>query len=42
MTECQILKVRRPRDDMDYGQLEFGIRDRDGYILAFAEPDDEK
>jgi len=26
-----------PLETMDYGQTEFGIRDADGYILAFAE-----
>jgi catechol 2,3-dioxygenase-like lactoylglutathione lyase family enzyme len=26
-----------PLEKMDYGQLEFGVRDPDGYILAFAE-----
>jgi catechol 2,3-dioxygenase-like lactoylglutathione lyase family enzyme len=26
-----------PLEAMDYGQREFGIRDRDGYTLAFAE-----
>ena len=26
-----------PLETMDYGQMEFGIRDRDGYTLAFAE-----
>ena len=26
-----------PFETMDYGQTEFGIRDRDGYTLAFAE-----
>jgi uncharacterized glyoxalase superfamily protein PhnB len=26
-----------PLEVMDYGQTEFGIRDRDGYTLAFAE-----
>lgn len=31
-----------PLERMDYGQFEFGIRDRDGYVLAFAEPVDEK
>jgi catechol 2,3-dioxygenase-like lactoylglutathione lyase family enzyme len=30
-----------PLQTMDYGQTEFGIRDRDGYTLAFAE-DQEK
>lgn len=28
-----------PLEKMDYGQTEFGIRDRDGYVLAFAEED---
>jgi catechol 2,3-dioxygenase-like lactoylglutathione lyase family enzyme len=27
-------------EKMDYGQTEFGIRDRDGYMLAFAEGED--
>jgi hypothetical protein len=27
---------------MDFGQMEFGIRDCDGYVLAFAEGLDEK
>jgi uncharacterized glyoxalase superfamily protein PhnB len=27
-----------PPETMDYGQREFGIRDPDGYLLAFAEP----
>jgi uncharacterized glyoxalase superfamily protein PhnB len=26
-----------PLETMEYGQKEFGIRDRDGYVLAFAE-----
>lgn len=26
-----------PLENMEYGQKEFGIRDPDGYILAFAE-----
>jgi uncharacterized glyoxalase superfamily protein PhnB len=26
-----------PIADMDYGTREFGIRDPDGYLLAFAE-----
>jgi uncharacterized glyoxalase superfamily protein PhnB len=26
-----------PLEDMEYGQREFGIRDPDGYTLAFAE-----
>lgn len=25
-------------EQMDYGSLEFGIHDRDGYTLAFSEP----
>ena len=24
-------------EDMDYGSLEFGLRDPDGYVLAFSE-----
>jgi uncharacterized glyoxalase superfamily protein PhnB len=31
-----------PLETMDYGQTEFGIRDRDGYTLAFAEAVNEK
>jgi catechol 2,3-dioxygenase-like lactoylglutathione lyase family enzyme len=31
-----------PLEAMDYGQTEFGIRDCDGYDLAFAEALDEK
>ena len=27
-----------PLEEMDYGTLEFGIRDPDGYVLAFSEP----
>lgn len=27
-----------PFETMEYSQFEFGIRDPDGYILAFAEP----
>jgi len=27
---------------MDFGQMEFGIRDCDGYVLAFAEALDKK
>jgi uncharacterized protein YjbI with pentapeptide repeats len=27
-----------PLEDMDYGTTEFGIRDPDGYVLAFASP----
>lgn len=30
-----------PLERMDYGQLEFGLRDPDGYVLAFAEACDE-
>lgn len=30
-------KVLWPLEEMDYGQIEFGIRDIDGYTLAFAE-----
>ncbi|HEV3022564.1 MAG TPA: glyoxalase superfamily protein [Pirellulales bacterium] len=30
-----------PLEAMDYGQREFGIRDRDGYTLAFAETIEE-
>lgn len=26
-----------PLEEMDYGSLEFGVRDRDGYTLAFSE-----
>ncbi len=26
-----------PLEDMEYGQREFGMRDPDGYLLAFAE-----
>ena len=32
------VEVLWPLDVMDYGQKEFGIRDCDGYTLAFAEP----
>jgi len=27
-----------PLEDMPYGTTEFGIRDPDGYVLAFANP----
>jgi uncharacterized glyoxalase superfamily protein PhnB len=27
-----------PLEDQEYGTREFGVRDPDGYILAFAEP----
>lgn len=30
-----------PLETMEYGQQEFGIRDLDGYMLAFAEAVDE-
>ena len=30
-----------PLEAMDYGQREFGIRDGDGYTLAFAEPQED-
>jgi uncharacterized glyoxalase superfamily protein PhnB len=29
-----------PLETMDYGQIEVGVRDPDGYILAFAEVDE--
>jgi catechol 2,3-dioxygenase-like lactoylglutathione lyase family enzyme len=29
-----------PLERQDYGTLEFGIRDPDGYVLAFAETDE--
>jgi uncharacterized glyoxalase superfamily protein PhnB len=31
-----------PLETMDYGQTEFGIRDCDGYTLAFAEAHEQK
>lgn len=31
------VEVVWPLEVMDYGQKEFGIRDKDGYLLAFAE-----
>jgi hypothetical protein len=31
-----------PLEATDYGQLEFGIRDCDGYTVAFSETIDEK
>jgi uncharacterized glyoxalase superfamily protein PhnB len=31
-----------PLETMDYGQMEFGIHDRDGYTLAFAKPVEAK
>src|SRR5262249_28146736 len=33
-----LVEVVWPLEAMDYGQKEFGIRDCDGYTLAFAEP----
>ena len=30
-----------PLETMEYGQLEFGIRDPDGYLLAFAEGEND-
>jgi uncharacterized glyoxalase superfamily protein PhnB len=31
-----------PLEAMDYGQIEFGIKDCDGYILAFSQAIDER
>jgi uncharacterized glyoxalase superfamily protein PhnB len=31
-----------PLESMEYGTLEFGIRDRDGYTLAFAEQEQQE
>src|SRR5262249_45635371 len=31
-----------PLETMDYGQKEFGIRDGDGYTLAFAESEEDE
>ncbi len=31
-----------PLETMEYGQLEFGIRDPDGYTLAFAQEQQDK
>ena len=31
------VKIAWPLETMDYGQTEFGIKDCDGYTLAFAE-----
>ncbi len=31
-----------PLEKMDYGQMEFGLRDCDGYVLAFAEALEDK
>jgi uncharacterized glyoxalase superfamily protein PhnB len=30
-----------PLDAMDYGSIEFGVRDPDGYMLAFSEDTEE-
>ena len=30
-------EIAWPLETMEYGTVEFGIRDRDGYTLAFAE-----
>jgi catechol 2,3-dioxygenase-like lactoylglutathione lyase family enzyme len=38
----QQVEVVWPLEMMDYGQEEFGIRDLDGYTLAFAEKGDEQ
>ena len=35
------VEVVWPVDAMDYGTLEFGIRDPDGYLLAFSESTNE-
>jgi len=34
------VQIAWPLQMMDYGQREFGIKDRDGYTLAFAEADE--
>jgi uncharacterized glyoxalase superfamily protein PhnB len=31
-----------PLETMEYGQREFGIRDLDGYVLAFAEAEEDE
>jgi uncharacterized glyoxalase superfamily protein PhnB len=36
------VQVVWPLETMDYGQMEFGIKDCDGYTLAFAEAADEE
>jgi catechol 2,3-dioxygenase-like lactoylglutathione lyase family enzyme len=36
------VEVVWPLETMDYGQTEFGIRDVDGYTLAFAETAEEE
>jgi uncharacterized glyoxalase superfamily protein PhnB len=33
----QRVEIVWPLETMDYGQREFGIRDLDGYLLAFAQ-----
>jgi uncharacterized glyoxalase superfamily protein PhnB len=38
----QHVEVVWPLERMDYGQKEFGIRDPDGYVLAFAEAEEEE
>jgi hypothetical protein len=38
----QKVEVVWPLEKMDYGQTEFGIRDVDGYTLAFAETTEEE
>ncbi len=35
---CDQAEIVWPLEDQEYGTREFGIRDPDGYILAFAEP----
>lgn len=34
------LSIRRGPQAMDYGLLEFGVRDPNRYLLAFSEPAD--
>jgi catechol 2,3-dioxygenase-like lactoylglutathione lyase family enzyme len=36
------VEVVWPLETTDYGQLEFGIRDLDGYTLAFAEEEEDE
>jgi uncharacterized glyoxalase superfamily protein PhnB len=38
----EAVEVVWPLETTDYGQLEFGIRDLDGYTLAFAEADGDE
>jgi uncharacterized glyoxalase superfamily protein PhnB len=38
----QKVEIVWPLETMDYGQREFGIRDCDGYILAFAEAGEDQ